>query len=377
MATLSSFDPLSSDVIQSEAWDVIQLRRSTTDVPDGPTGLQTLALQGSWRAVAERTNAYRNAPVDDLLVGAAWHIFALTKLRQYGNAADELASLSPLDSPQYIQEGPRGPSSKVPFALRWLQAVLPFLLGKQKEAVERTYDLLEFCRLQVEKCASGPDAQPVGDSTLEEDGAPLELSELWNRRQEMVVAMLVGHHTRAREYVVALRWLGWLLDRRKGDVQLLSKIGYVQLVLGDLRAAAASFQDVIRAVAAAGPLATPADRRLVRRNQGLLLFAEQDYKGAEAAFDAVLREDPGDYIAANNKSVCRMYACNLPGAVQSLEAALQANPQSFLQETVLLNLCSMYELSSSTASTESKRRLTAWASRVGPEDFDLSIFRPA
>ncbi len=99
--------------------------------------------------------------------------------------------------------------------------------------------------------------------------------------------------------------------------------------------------------------------------------------GAEAEFDAVLREDPGDYIAANNKSVCRMYACNLPGAVQSLEAALQANPQSFLQETVLLNLCSMYELSSSTASTESKRRLMAWASRVGPEDFDLSIFRPA
>lgn len=97
--------------------------------------------------------------------------------------------------------------------------------------------------------------------------------------------------------------------------------------------------------------------------------------GAEAEFDAVLREDPGDCVAANNASVCRMYACNLVGAVQSLEAALQAQPQSFLQETVLLNLCSMYELSSSTASTESKRRLTAWASK-GPEDFDLSIFRP-
>ncbi len=79
---------------------------------------------------------------------------------------------------------------------------------------------------------------------------------------------------------MALRWLAWLLDRRKGDVELLSRTGYVQLVLGDLRAAAASFQDVIAAVAAAGPAATPADRRLLRRNQGLLLFAEQDYKGA-------------------------------------------------------------------------------------------------
>ncbi len=90
----------------------------------------------------------------------------------------------------------------------------------------------------------------------------------------------------------------------------------------------------------------------------------------------MLREDPGDCIAANNAAVCHMYACNLVGAVQSLEAALQAQPQAFLQETVLLNLCSMYELSSSTASTESKRRLTAWASK-GPEDLDLSIFRTA
>ncbi len=55
-----------------------------------------------------------------------------------------------------------GPSSKVPFALRWLQAVLPSLLGKQKEAVERTYDLMEFCRMQAKKLASGAYAQSVG-----------------------------------------------------------------------------------------------------------------------------------------------------------------------------------------------------------------------
>jgi hypothetical protein len=70
-----------------------------------------------------------------------------------------------------------------------------------------------------------------------------------------------------------------------------------------------------------------------------------------------------------------MYACDLVGAVRSLEASLQARPREHLREAVLLNLCSMYELSSSTASVEAKRRLTAWAAR-GPDDFDLSIFRP-
>lgn len=65
-------------------------------------------LQGSWRAVAERTTAYKDAPMGDKLVGAAWHIFALTKLRQYGSAADELAALGSLDSPAYLQDGPQG-----------------------------------------------------------------------------------------------------------------------------------------------------------------------------------------------------------------------------------------------------------------------------
>lgn len=63
--------------------------------------------------------------------------------------------------------------------------------------------------------------------------------------------------------------------------------------------------------------------------------------GAEAEFDTCLAEDPGDAVAANNKAICRMYGCNLVGAVHCLEAALHAQPLAFLQETVLLNLCSM------------------------------------
>lgn len=254
-----------------------------------------------------------------------------------------------------------GPSSKVPFALRWLQAELPYFLGKPRESLERMYSLLEYCRLELGRCTSGsavhtPGASPsvlraswcavflwsrifhihsscqciYPGNAIAESAAPPALAELYNRRQQMVVATLVNHHirldalgcrhhyffyskrhfhqdhidpaasagactsqmqafveqcgmsVRAREYVVALRWLGWLLDRRKGDAQLQSKVGYVQLVLGDLKAAAASFQSVADLVAAAGAAVSAAGRRLMRRNRGLLLFAEQDFKGAPA-----------------------------------------------------------------------------------------------
>lgn len=76
-----------------------------------------------------------------------------------------------------------GPSSKVPFALRWLQALLPYLLGKQKQAVERTYDLLEFCRLQVDRCTSGADAEPVG--------LALPLSAAWKTSERVSHIMLL------------------------------------------------------------------------------------------------------------------------------------------------------------------------------------------
>ncbi len=60
---------------------------------------------------------------------------------------------------------------------------------------------------------------------------------------------------------------------------------------------------------------------------------------------------------------------------QVLESGLQARPEAHLREPLLLNLCSMYELSSSSASAESKRRLSAWAARCVPDDFDLTCTR--
>jgi hypothetical protein len=89
-----------------------------------------------------------------------------------------------------------------------------------------------------------------------------------------------GAARRNRQYVVALRWLGWLLERRKGDAELLSRVGYVQLILGDIKAAAVTFQKVMALVAEGGPDVPRASKHLVRRNQGLLKFAEQDYRGS-------------------------------------------------------------------------------------------------
>ena len=47
---------------------------------------------------------------------------------------------------------------------------------------------------------------------------------------------------RAKEFAAALEWLGWGLDRLPEDPQLQARVGYVQLSLGDIAAAAKTFQ---------------------------------------------------------------------------------------------------------------------------------------
>lgn len=123
-------------------WDAhVHSARSMAEVPDGIEGLQQLALkvtvywypshtqlipsnakpntkhawqarhaivQGCWKAVAEQTRDYKDAAEDQYLASAAWHIFALAKLRMYREAEAALAGLGDLDAPHYTAQTSKG-----------------------------------------------------------------------------------------------------------------------------------------------------------------------------------------------------------------------------------------------------------------------------
>ena len=46
-------------------------------------------------------------------------------------------------------------AGRVPFALRWLQAQLPLLMGKRQEGAVQLYNLLDFCQKQQASSATG------------------------------------------------------------------------------------------------------------------------------------------------------------------------------------------------------------------------------
>ena len=65
-------------------------------------------MQGSWRAIAERTANFLQHGSEAMFHDASWHVVAQMKLRDYPAAAEALASLGDLDSQEYMVSTPQG-----------------------------------------------------------------------------------------------------------------------------------------------------------------------------------------------------------------------------------------------------------------------------
>eukprot|EP00873_Tetraselmis_striata_P038838 jgi/Tetstr1/459102/TSEL_004552.t1 len=373
----------------TKAWEPPAVRRRT-DVPSDVSGLRLLAVQGCWREIVERlrSKALSKLPVEEGLSLSAFYVLALVKLRQYVPAAEVLDAFGDLDAPRFSQAGPDGMAagrgSLVPFGLRWLAAELPFRLGRLAASQDAFYRLSEHCKLQALMCEARPaevathaggeegmeeEAALGGQDALLPGGAAVPAATWW-RRYEAAGLALMNQHLRAKQHVPALQWLRILERRRRGEPRVLSMVGYVQMMAGDLVAA----EEMFARVASQG---TPLAETLTGRNRSLLLFARRKFREAQEDLQAQVQNNPGDSIAANNRSISQMYCCELTGGISELEGQLRARPLDNLSEPLLLTLSLMYELSLAGAAAEAKRRVSQWASACAPDDFDLTCTRSA
>ena len=63
------------------------------------------------------------------------------------------------------------------------------------------------------------------------------------------------------------------------------------------------------------------------------------------------------FQAVNNMAVCALYSGRLKEAITILEDLINSDPCKYLQESILFNLCTLYELESSHAMKKKKRLL--------------------
>ncbi|KAM3281875.1 trafficking protein particle complex subunit 12 [Capsicum chacoense] len=327
------------------------------------SSLQDLATRGAWKSILDKINHARslnllNKPHEHLTY-LTFNVLALTKLRRPVDANQELETLLVVDSdndfndPQfyyqtYPQHYPNMKGNFVPFALRWLHAYLPYALNQPMKSFDRFYTLLNFIRSK-------------------KDG-----NDLWKRREIMVLNSIISQHLSRKDFKLCLVLLNELVGLcGEGDPNVLSKLGYVKMQYGDVEGAKKAFKLVEGMVNSGSEVCL---RNLVSRNKALLFIVEKDYVSAVREYEECIERDGMDMVAMNNKALCLMYSRDLSDAIKVLENALERVPTVALNETLVVNLCSMYELAY-VNHADIKRTLNSWIARVAPDDFDASCTR--
>ncbi|KAJ8978599.1 hypothetical protein NQ317_006887 [Molorchus minor] len=241
-------------------------------------------------------------------------IALLIKTKAFNIASAEAEPFRQLDKPdlfyQFYPEMYGGrPGSIASFSFRLLLAELPMHCGKPKDSLAKLFSMLATIKQMLENLRQG----------LCEDGNPMKI----------------------RGGQLAMELLGQLCNRDGAPRHsLLSALGRLHLQLGDVAGAEVCFNEA--ADAKGGP---PGVRELVDR--GLISVARSSFDDAYISFQQASMLEPSNIMILNNMGVCLLYGGHLKEAIAVLESAIASNPVHALHESLLLNLCTLYDMESS------------------------------
>ncbi|KAE8697388.1 heavy metal-associated isoprenylated plant protein 26-like [Hibiscus syriacus] len=345
---------------------------SLNDLAHELASLEDLATRGSWRSILDKVSRARSLNLltspHDHLIYLSYNVLAFSKLRRFSEASNEIDTLDDFNSNYYKYETyprlyPNRSGSMIPFSLRFIHAQLPIKLGNRQEGLDRFYLLLKFIREKIKE----KESNNLRDSV-----------RIWKRRENSILNCLIGHHLGDKEFSLCLDLIKDLINRDYLDPVLVSKLGYIQMQIGDIEGAKGSFNRVETMLNEKRSyeyfLGEVQFRNLVNRNKALVYLVGKDYVSAVREYEECIERDHTDVVALNNKALCLMYLRDLSDSIKLLEKALERIPTIALDETLVINLCSMYELAYVNHS-EIKRTLNNWIVHVAPDDFDASCTR--
>ncbi|XP_075985558.1 trafficking protein particle complex subunit 12 [Anticarsia gemmatalis] len=233
--------------------------------------------------------------------------------------------------------------SLVPFSLRLLVAELPQQVGKPEEAIDRLYAMLDVIKTMLSNLQEGK-SEDGSCNITEQDKA--ESVRLWTGRETRVLHSIVNCAIAMKDYRQAARILHTLQDSAASPTlkrASASALCRVWLLAGHVRAATACLELAREARHHICP--TPDVREYV--DLGLIDIAHGKYQDAYNNFARAADQEPTNIMVANNLSVCLLYMGRLKEAIAVLQKAINSDPERGLNESLLINLCTLYELESS------------------------------
>ncbi|CAB3362278.1 Hypothetical predicted protein [Cloeon dipterum] len=268
----------------------------------------------------------------------ATRIALLVKLRSFSLADIESEPFGDLERPDlYFQYYPdmygNRPGTMVPFSFRLLLAEFPQYLNKGKESLVRLHSVLAVVRQILKNLDAG----------LMEDGSPISISDadraeskkLWRSREVRVLYSIANCAIFQKAYELAVNVIEQIIVKEPSSQKALqSALGRLMLMLGDVSAAESFFSSC-----------DPAETRSIV-DRGLVAITQNAFQEAFEIFGKALVKEPNNVLVINNMAICLLYMGKLKDSIKLLEDALQNNPVGGLHESILLNICTLYELES-------------------------------
>ncbi|EFA06807.1 trafficking protein particle complex subunit 12 [Tribolium castaneum] len=330
---------------------------SESDVTQDERGLRELVQAGSYRAAINLTA--RLLTIYGQGRGRAGHpskhsphslqlwftrIALLVKIKAFAVAQSEAAPFGQLDKPdvfyQFYPEMYGGrPGSIASFSFRLLLSELPMHCGKPKDSLTKLYSMKSTIKQMLDNLKQG----------LSEDGSPIEISEsdrtdsirLWTGRETRVMHSIVNCALALKDYELAMVMMEELCHRDGTARHMLySALGRLRLQVGDVAGAETCFDEARALRGNTTDLREYVDR-------GLLAVAQNSFDEAYVCFQQASLLDPTNVMILNNMGVCLLYGGHLKEAIKVLESAIESNPVHALHESLLLNLCTLYDMESS------------------------------
>lgn len=299
-------------------------------------------------------------------------IALLFQLKMFSIAEVELEAFGNLDSAKLYYEFyptiyPGKQGSMVPFCFRILHAMLPQYTGRPEETLEKLFYIHKVCQ-EILKNLSDGKCEGIGKDV--DEGCWKKGVQLWERRLIQVLYCIGNTFVLTKEYSLAMQVFRQVLKKDTNNSRaLLSGIGRISLQSGDIERAQLCFKQVEEM----DPLcSTPQSDVLV--NRGLLALALDAYEEAYKHFLAAKNIDPENYLAVNNAAVSLLFQGRLKEALELLEGVVLKHPKKTLQDGVLFNICTMYELETSHH-LQKKQKLLGLISKYKGDGFNTSSLK--
>lgn len=265
-------------------------------------------------------------------------IAVLMKLKLFKEAEQELKQFENFEKPELFYESqvhfyPDRKGSMVPFGLRMLNAELPQYLNKPEEATANLYKLLKIVNSTIDDLLPNKN-----ESSL----------KIWYERKIKVLFSIVNILISRKNLEKAIEFLLQIVDVPHSDKCMVwSTIGKLFVQVGDLKDASDCFY---KAQTFSDQDSTK-DKSRNLLNLSLLKIANNQYKEAYEILKQANALNIDNPIITNNMAFCLFYSGNLSEAINLIETHINRNNQSknMLNESVIFNLCTLYELESAKA----------------------------